>query len=109
MPRSVTEQFESKAVKKVAKTSLKNPLFKKEYARVKQEIEQGIHPINVGYNSVFVSSDKVLIKCSTGRYLVEVGDTKVDILGVVVRANDNAINSFGKLMNKMYDVDLKGY
>ena len=68
--RSVTEQFESKAAKKIARTSLKNPLFKKEYARVKQEIEQDIHPINRGYHSAFVSSDKVLIKCSKGRYLI---------------------------------------
>jgi hypothetical protein len=107
MPREVRERFERSAVSKLAKNSLKDPGFKKEYARVQRSIKEGIHPINIGYNSAFVSSDKVLIKCPKGRYLVEVGDTKVDILGVVTRGNDNAVKSFEKHMNKMYDVDLK--
>ena len=107
MPRSVIQRFESKAVSKLAKNSLKDPLLKKEYARVKKSIKQGIHPINVGYNSAFVSSDKVLIKCSKGRYLVEVGDTKVDILGFVARGNQKSVKNFEKLMNKIYNLDLQ--
>ena len=107
MPREVTERFKASAVSKLAKNSLKNPLLKKEYARVKKSIKQGIHPINVGYNSAFVSSDKVLIKCLKGRYLVEVGDTKVDIIGVVARGSDKSVKSFEKLMNKMYNLDLQ--
>jgi hypothetical protein len=107
MPREVRERFEASAVSKLAKNSLKDPILKKEYARIKKSIKEGIHPINVGYNSAFVSSNKVLIKCSKGRYLVEVGDTKVDILGFVARGDYNSVKSFEKLMNKMYDVDLK--
>jgi len=107
MPREVTERFEASAVSKLVKNSLKDPLLKKEYARVKKSMKEGIHPINVGYNSAFVSSDKVLIKCSKGRYLVEVGDTKVDIIGVVARGSDKSVKSFEKLMNKMYNLDLK--
>jgi hypothetical protein len=91
MPREVTERFEASAVSKLAKNSLKDPLLKKEYARVKKSMKEGIHPINVGYNSAFVSSDKVLIKCSKGRYLVEVGDTKVDIIGGVARGSDKSV------------------
>jgi hypothetical protein len=107
MPREVTERFEASAVSKLAKNSLKDPLLKKEYARVKKSMKEGIHPINVGYNSAFVSSDKVLIKCSKGRYLVEVGDTKVDIIGGVARGSDKSVKSFEKLMNKMYNLDLQ--
>ena len=107
MPREVTERFEASAVSKLAKNSLKDPLLKKEYARVKKSMKEGIHPINVGYNSAFVSSDKLLIKCSKGQYLVEVGDTKVDILGVVARRSDKSVKSFEKLMNKMYNLDLQ--
>jgi len=47
IPREVTERFEAPAVSKLAKNSLKTPLFKKEYDRVKNSIKQGIHPINV--------------------------------------------------------------
>ena len=107
IPREVTERFEASAVSKLAKNSLKDPLLKKEYARVKKSMKEGIHPINIGYNSAFVSSDKVLIKCSKGRYLVEVGDTKVDIIGVVARGSDKSVKSFEKLRNKMYNLDLQ--
>lgn len=62
IPREVTERFEASAVSKLVKHSLRNPRFKKEYARVQKSMKEGIHPINVGYKSAFVSSDKVLIK-----------------------------------------------
>ena len=48
MPREVTEQFETSAVSKLAKSSLKTPGLKKEYGRVQKSIQKGIHPINVG-------------------------------------------------------------
>ena len=45
MPREVTERFEASAVSKLAKNSLKDPLLKKEYARVKKSIKEGMHPM----------------------------------------------------------------
>ena len=108
MPREVTERFESKAVRKLAKTSLKNPALKKEYASIQKRIEAGIHPVNIGKKSTFVSADKVLIKAGEGRYLVEVGETKVDILGFTSCGDSKSIAKFKNLMNKMYDdVDLQ--
>ena len=72
-------------------------------------IKQSIHPINVEYNFAFVSSDKVLIKCSKGRYLVEVGDTNVDVFEVSSRTYKKCMEKFEKQMNKLYDLDIKGY
>ena len=66
-PHEIMEWFESNVVSKLAKDSLKNPILKQEYARVKQAIEQRIYTVNAGYKSGFVSSDKVLIKCYNTR------------------------------------------
>ena len=107
MPREVTERFEASAVSKLANSSLKTPALKTEYERVKNTIKEGIHPVNIGYKSTFVSANKVLIKCPKGRYLVEVVDTKADILGVSLRTNRKFMKRFEKLMNEIYDVDLK--
>ena len=106
MPREVTERFEVSAVSKLAKKSL--PGLKSEYERVKNDIKQGIHPVNIG-GSGFVSANKVLIKCSKGRYLVEVVDTKVDILGISLRSNKKFMKKFETLMNKLYNLNLQGY
>ena len=105
MPRSVTERFETSAVSKLAKTSLKNSQLKKEYARVKESIKEGIHPVNVGYNSAFVSSDKVLVKCSKGRGAIFGGIC--EILGFVARTDEKSVNRFEKLMNKLYNLNLQ--
>ncbi len=108
-PRSVTEQFESNAVKKLAKTSLKNPRLQKEYLVVQSSIEEGIHPVNLSEKSTYVSSTKVLVKKSEGRYIVDVSDTTAEILAVSSRTDDKCIQKFEKLMNKLYGLDLKGY
>ncbi len=109
MPRSLYERFESNAVSKLAKNSLKDPTMKKEYTRIKKSLNDGIHPVNIGKKSTFVSADTVLIKAAKGRYLAKVSDTHVDILGFVSRSSDKSVKSFENLMNTMYNLDLKGY
>ena len=70
MPRSVSENFKTSAVKKLSNASLKNPRLKKEYKAIKAKIEEGVHPVNLSDKSTYVSSSKVLVKKSEGRYLV---------------------------------------
>jgi len=109
MPRSVSEKFETNAVRKLAKKSLKNPRVKREYTFVKSQLEDGIHPVNLSEKSTFVSSTKVLVKKSEGRYIVDVSDTHADILGVSSRTNERCMERFEKLMNELYDLNLQGY
>ena len=108
-PRSVSEKFETNAVRKVAKKSLKYPRVKREYTLVKSQIEDGIHPVNLSEKSTFVSSTKVLVKKNEARYIVDVSDTHADILGLSSRTNEGCIEKFEKLMNELYDLNLKGY
>jgi hypothetical protein len=109
LPRSVSEQFETNAVKNLAKTSLKNPRLKKEYIVVKDLLKEGVHPVNLSEKSTYVSSTKVLVKKAEGRYIVDVSDTHADILAVSSRTNDKCMAKFKTLMNKLYNLDLKGY
>ena len=109
MPRSVSENFETKAVKKLCKASLKNPRMKNEYKAVKDLLEQGVHPINLSRKSTYVSPTKVLIKKPEGRYLVEVSDTSAEIVGVSSRTSEKCMSRFKTLMNELYNLDLKGY
>ena len=41
--------------------------------------------------------------------MVEVGDTEAVIVGFSARTNKKFMRQFQNLMNKHYDVDLKGY
>jgi len=107
MPCEVTKQFEASAISKLANKLLKTPALKTEYERVKTAIKEGIHPVNIGSKSTFVSANKVLIKCPKGRYLVEVVNTKADILGISLRSNAKFMKWFEKWMNVIYDVDIK--
>lgn len=109
MPRSVSERFETNAVKKLYKTSLKNPRLKKEYKAVKDLFKEGVHPVNLSKKSTYVSPTKVLVKKPEGRYLVDVSDTNVEIVGVSSRTNDKCMSKFETLMNELYNLDLKGY
>ena len=109
MPRSVSENFETNAVEKLSKLSLRNTNFKKEYKNIKDLINEGIHPVNIGKNSAFVSATKVLIKKPEGRYLVDVSDTHAEIVGVSVRGNRKCMSKFKTLMNELYNLDLTGY
>ena len=109
MPRSVSENLETKAVKKLYNLSLKNSKFKKEYKEVKELLNKGIHPVNIGKKSTFVSSTKVLIKKREGRYLVNVSDTHAEVVGASVRTNKKFMSKFETLMNSLYNLDLKGY
>lgn len=108
-PRSVSENFETNAVKKLCKASLKNPRVKKKYKAVKDFLKQGVHPINLSEKSTYVSPTKVLVKKPEGRYLVEVSDTSADIVGVSSRTNNKCMSRFKTLMNELYNLDLKGY
>ena len=109
MPRSVSERFETKAVKNLAKISLKNPRVNKEYLEIKAQIEQGVHPVNLSNKSTYISSTKVLVKKPEGRYIVDVSATETQIVGVSSRTNDKCMSKFETLMNKLYNLDLKGY
>ena len=83
----MSENFETNAVKKLSKASLKNPRVKKEYKAVKDLLEEGVHPINLSEKSTYVSSTKVLVKKPEGRYLIGVSDTNAEIVGVSSRSN----------------------
>ena len=109
MPRSVSESFQTKAVKKLSKTSLKNPRLQKEYKSVKNLIREGVHPTNLSEKSTYVSSTKVLVKKPEGRYLIEVSDTSAEIVGLSSRSNEKCMSKFKTLMNQLYDLDIKGY
>ena len=109
MPRSVSENLETKAVKKLYNLSLKNPNLKKEYKDVKDLLKKGIHPVNIGKKSTFISPTKVLVKKPEGRYLVDVSDTHAEIVGVSPRTNKKCMSKFQTLMNKLYNLDLTGY
>jgi len=109
MPRSVSENWETKAVKKLYKTSLKNPRLKKEYKAVKDLLKEGVHPVNLSKRSAYVSPTKVLVKKPEGRYLVDVSDTNAEIVGVSSRTNEKCMSKFKTLMNELYNLDLKGY
>ena len=95
--RTVTEKFD------------KSNVVKNEYKEVKELLNKGIHPVNIGKKSTFVSSTKVLIKKPEGRYLVNVSDTHAEVVGVSVRANKKCMSKFETLMNSIYNLDLKGY
>ena len=44
-----------------------------------------------------------------GRYLIDVSDTHTEIVGVSARTNEKYMVKFETLMNKLYNLDLKGY
>jgi len=108
----VSERFETNAVKNLAKISLKNPRVNKEYLEIKAQIEQGVHPANLSNKSTYItyiSSTKVLVKKSDGRYIVDVSDTEAQIVGVSSRKNKKSMGKLKNLMNKLYDLNLEGY
>ena len=51
MPRSVSENFQTKPVKKLFKTCLKNSRLRKEYQSVKKLFRKRIHPVNLSAKS----------------------------------------------------------
>lgn len=93
----------------MANKSFRNPIVKREYQFVKNQLQDGIHPVNLSQKSTFVSSTKVLVKKSEGRYIIDVSETHVDILGLSSRTNQRCMERFEKLMNELYDLNLKGY
>lgn len=109
MPRSVGESFQTKAVKKLSKISLKNTKLQKEYESVKNQLREGVHPVNLSERSTYVSSTKVLVKKPEGRYLIEVSDTSAEIVGVSSRSNQKCMAKFERLMNELYNLNIKGY
>lgn len=79
-PRTIFENLETSGIKKLCRTSLQQQALRKEYNRLKDSLAEGIHPVNAGKKSTYVGSDKVLVKKSEGRYLVQVSDTEVKFL-----------------------------
>ena len=109
MLRSVSERFQTKAVKKLSKTCLKNPRLQKEYKSVKDLLRKGVYSTNLSKKSTYVSSTIILVKKPEGRYLMEVSDTSVEIIGVSSRSNEKCMSKFKTLMNQLYNLDIKEY
>ena len=106
--RTLTEKLdESNAIRKLTNTALKNQDVKNEYGRIKKRLKDGVNPVDIGRKSTPVSSDKVLIKGDSGRYLVQVSGDQVTVLGICVRGNQKNLESFKNLMNERYDVNLQ--
>ena len=106
--RTVTEKFDkSNAVKKLVKTALKDQDVKNEYTRIKKRLEEGINPVEIGKKSTPVASNKVLIKGDEGRYLVEIFENQVNVLGICARGNTKNVKSFQNLIDRMYNVNLQ--
>jgi hypothetical protein len=97
----ITENFESNAVKKLVKKSINNADVKREYAKIKKQLKEGIDPVHIGSKSTKLRGNKVLIKGSHGRYLVETVGDEVHILGIGDCSNN--VVDFQKLMNNMYN------
>ena len=102
-----TFKNKSNAVKKLVKTALKDQDVLNEYTRIKKRLQEGINPVDIGKKSTLVSSNKVLIKRDEGRYLVEVSENQVNVLGICARGNKKNVKSFENLMNGMYGVNLQ--
>ena len=108
-PRSVSENFETNTVRRLARQTLRSQDIKREYRTIKEQIKQGIHPVNLSSKSTFVSPTKVLIKKPKGRYLVEVTDTHVEIVGMSKRGDDQGLAQFQRSMNELYDLKITSY
>ena len=78
-----------------------------EYHRLKERLKEGVDPMDVGSTSAQVGNGKVLIKGREGRYLVEVSDNQVNILGVGARGNKKNLLNFRDLMNGKYKTKIK--
>lgn len=105
--KNIDEKFDSKAVQKLTKRALKNQRVKKEYEGIKQRLSEGANPIDIGKKSTNLPGNKVLIKGSHGRYLVENSGDQVNVLGIGARGDNQNIKTFEALMNKMYDLNLQ--
>ena len=106
--RTVTEKLDkSNAVKKLVKTALKDQDVLNEYTRIKKRLQEGINPVDIGKKSTPVASNKVLIKGDEGRYLVEVFENQVNVLGICACSNKKNVKSFENLMNRMYGINLQ--
>jgi len=63
--------------------------------------------MDINKKSVAVGDNKVLIKGVEGRYVVEVSDTHVDILGMSYRGDKKNIKTLQNLMNDIYGLNLQ--
>lgn len=102
--REFSEKFETNAVKKLAQKSLKNPRVSQEYERIKNQIQQGTHPKQIGGKTAYVGSDIVLIKWC---YLMKVDGDKVYGLGLTDRSDFKKVRVFRDSMNELYDLTLQ--
>lgn len=110
-PREVNEIFYKNNVQSLVDTALNNQEVKKEFGRIKQRLEDGINPIDIGQRSTNLpsagnSGNIVLIKASKGRYLVQVIENKVNILGIADRSNDQNTQTFKAVILSEYGIKL---
>jgi hypothetical protein len=107
--RTIHEKFDDKPIQRLVNKVLQNQRVKKEYDRIKECMEAGVSPVDIGSKSSHLSGNKVLIKGRHGRYVIEVFENDIHVLGIGVRGNTQNIKTFEKLMNKIYKVNLTGY
>lgn len=90
-------------VKQITKSALSNERVKKEYAKLKTRLENGVHPMDASKNSTGLGDNYFLIKGNSGgRYVVEYqGDGVVNILGIADRGNKKNIQNWRKAMKNL--------
>jgi hypothetical protein len=66
-----------------------------------------VSPIEIGKKSIKLPDNKVLIKAAHGRYVVEVFEDQVNVLGIGARGNNKNMQTFQNFMNEMYDLNLQ--
>jgi len=74
---------------------------------MKERLKAGVSPTEIGKKSVLLSDNKVLIKGAQGRYVVEVSGNQVDILGISYRGDLQSMQTFQRLMNDIYNLNLQ--
>ena len=104
---TINEKFNSTSVKRLIDTALRNQDVQREYRTVKKRIQQGVRPIDIGKKSTNLPNNKVLIKGSHGRYVVEVSGKNINILGIGDRGNRRNMLSLKRLMREMYNINLQ--
>jgi len=66
-----------------------------------------VDPIDIGNKSTNLPGNRVLIKGTHGRYVVEIFGDQVNVLGICARGNRKNVKTFESLMNEMYGVNLQ--
>jgi hypothetical protein len=107
--RTVHEKFEAKPVKRLTNRALKNQRGKLEYQRIKNRLEKGALPTDLGSKSTHLGGNHYIIKGLHIRCVVAVHGDEIHILGLGARGNDQNMKTFQELMNETYGLTITGY